>query len=315
MRSDPLAAGVLAACCLAVGTVAAQAPTAKSQGPAPRLHLEHQAFAVAFSGDGEVLASADNSTVHLWNVRTGKSLDPAEGLPSGGQMVFGPDGKVIAIADSDGKVTVFDLAKGAPLESFTVGSAGAPSMGFSTDGKTLLIAGAQVEAWLLGSDAQAITFAATKDEMPRTAFSPDRQTVARWGDKDDVTLWKVSGRSRVQTLKAGTGYRAVALSNDGKVAVGSAPSGPLTIWDAAKGTVVRTIPTGGAVTAVALSPDGKWIATGGFSDVKLWDALTGAASGTFPYGTSVSAVAISPDGKSLAATGGIGVDVWDLPAR
>jgi WD40 repeat protein len=210
-------------------------------------------------------------------------------------------------------VTLFDLETRTARPAVALKAVGVPRVALSSDGKSLITAGGGVQVWTLGAPSTPAAFAVTKDELPRSAFSGDLKTVARWGDKDAVTLWDVASGRKLHTLKAGTGYRTVAFSPAGLLAVGTAPDGTLTLFDAAKGTLVRTLKSGEAVTSLAFSPDGKRIAAGGFTNVRFFDVQSGAAAGHLPYQSSVSAVAFSADGRSLAAIGGLGIMVWDLP--
>ncbi len=112
-----------------------------------------QANAIAFSPDGQYLASCDTSsnTVILYNVLQGGRLDNAMTypLPPGClaplAIVFSPDGKYVYTANRDSyNIVAFDLDNGAlvnPIITYLPpGSAPIASMALSPDGRYLVTA-------------------------------------------------------------------------------------------------------------------------------------------------------------------------------
>lgn len=111
----------------------------------------------------------------------------------------------------------------------------------------------------------------------------------------------------------------VAVSSD-KSSVAASRGNQIHVYDAAKGAHRRSLidpaltdaekkPVKAAhlslVESLAYSPDGKYLASGGYQEVKLWDGASGELRRTVPgFADRVVCLAFSPDGKLLACGGG-----------
>jgi len=319
---------------------------------------------VAFSPDGNLLATADaDGTVRLWNPATGKATGiTLSSPPSGGPgrrtmtgagigygvsgVAFSPDGNLLASADADGTVRIWNPATGAPtgitFPDDTGLGGGVAGVAFSPDGNLLATADADgtVRLW------NPATRTATGISLPAdtgpgggvegVAFSPDGNLLATADADGTVRLWDPATGQAVASLRGetgpGPGVNGVAFSPDGNLLATADADGTVRIWNpATRHAPGAPIPasTGNlyGVKGVAFSPDGNLLATADADGtVRLWNPATGQATGaTLPaesgrvfdvggkvFGPGVRGVAFSPRGYLLATAEADGtVRLWN----
>jgi WD40 repeat protein len=226
---------------------------------------------IAFSLDGQFLASAGGRSIFVRRAADGvliRTIIDKSGINS---VAFSPDGQLLAEGRTNGSSL--------NLKLFRV-----------SDGT------------LFG------TLGGHQNATRSVAFSPSGQLLASGGDDRTARLWRVSDGALVNTLAAGTRVRSVAFSPDGQLlAVGGA--GSVQLWHVSSGALIRTLTPAfaGQVMSVAFTPDGSRVAAGSLDGtIKVWQVSTGALSlalslpGSVPN-PSVTSVAFSPNGFSLMA--------------
>jgi WD40 repeat protein/transcriptional regulator with XRE-family HTH domain len=248
-------------------------------------------------------------------------------------VAFSPGGKLLAAAQANGYVRLWNPVTGQPVGSPLLASTSPQSrvdgVAFSPDGKLLACAGddGTVRLWnpSTGQPAGAPLIASTGpgSYVNGVAFSPDGKLLASADGDGTVRLWNPSNRQPVGApLPADPGgdVAAVAFSPDGKLLATAGTDGTVRLWNPSTGRPVGApLPavTSG-VNEVAFSPDGKLLATADTDGtVRLWNPSTGRSVGApFPASTGVEngvdGLAFSADGKLLASAGGDGtVRLWN----
>ncbi|MCH8047646.1 MAG: hypothetical protein IID44_28465 [Planctomycetes bacterium] len=263
---------------------------------------------VTFSRDGKFLATGGRrGIVTVWDVVEGKVrheirahvvvVDELHVIKRDGKVVknlketrddpssivsvaFSPDGKTVAAASHDRRISISDVATGKVLK-YLRADGNITALAFLADSNTLV-----------------------------TGSEGDRKNV--------IGIWDVAGGKRVAQLgdrRYILGITSLSVSGDGGLLVGTTgpteflPAPAIRLWDLQKRRQLKSIVPlrkDGCATRAALSPDGKYVASvGGLNRLVLWDVPRGArlAQLDLPQrdeGPELINVAFSPDGKTLA---------------
>ena len=273
---------------------------------------------VAFSPNGEIVASVDWRSIYLWDIETGQKL--AEFRHKGVKSIsFSPDGNLFASGGTDNIIKVWAVATGQNIHTLTHKS-WVYSVAFSPDGKTLASGSldATLKLWDVATGTELVTIQ-KQSSIADVAFSPDGKTLACIAHRK-ITLWDVATRTDTVIFEAGNGVNSIVFSPDGKTLVCVSSSyGTVEVWD---------IDTGNSIDlghiyingSISFSPDSTTLASGTRKGIiQLWDIVTGQNIANL-FGKRddwVTIVTFSPDGKTLAshAPSERTIRLWDVAAQ
>ncbi|MET7685345.1 helix-turn-helix domain-containing protein [Streptomyces sp. NPDC005423] len=278
-------------------------------------------MSVAVNSAGTTLATAGfDESVVLWDLR-GRALT-AHPFTEVSHAAYSPDGRLLAGADADHTVRVWDVARRRLLTTFTGHRESVFSVAFGPDGRTLASAGSDgtVRLWDVPGRRPLAVLRGHTGDVFAVAFAPDGRTLASAGADRTVRLWDVAAHRQLAVLTGHTDYADdVAFSPDGRTLASAGDDLTVRLWDVAarRGLAVLRGHTG-AVRGVAFSPDGRTLASGGNDGtVRLWDVRGRRAEASLTGHTgSVRGLAFSPDGRLLASSGSDRtVRLWDVRGR
>jgi DNA-binding SARP family transcriptional activator/WD40 repeat protein len=280
----------------------------------------------------------DDGTVTLVDLDSGRLRTPSGRAGASIQaLIFSADGKVLASADADGSLAVWDVASASLGEIFPGHANTASGVALSPDGSTLYSVGldGSAIAWdvtgrrrlgqrfgfdPVGAPGRAVATVHRGPVATAVAVSPDGSLFATAPGRGRVTLWHARTLTpETRELRGPFGDAiSLAFSGDGTLLAAAGSTRQTAVWDVRTGRLLRTLTGGGphGAGAVAFSrDDGTLAVTSRDANVVLHDLRTGAAD-VLPARHTILDVDFSLDGRFVAAAGLAGeVSVWNLARR
>jgi WD40 repeat protein len=267
--------------------------TAHHDGPARAVFAPDGKSYFTAATDGKVLRWEETSPKILY--RSGKSDITARALA--------PDGSMLAVADAEHVITLWDTATGKPLRALRGHRGPVYSLTFSPDSRSIVALSQPTQRVVKGSISRmqsepvndrlpselrhwdvvtgrllaSLEWEAGKDERTvAIAFMPDSKRII-FAREERVQIVDAATGKELANFAAGPDYvTALAVAPDGKsLAIGGSDGSiHLKPPDDSDDLVLRG--HDGQVTALRFSPDGRTLVSGSTDKtVRLWNTITG----------------------------------------
>lgn len=235
-------------------------------------------------------------------------------------VAFSPDGKLLAAATFNRKLTVFDASDGKIIHQLEGHTNHLNAVAFSPDGKTIASAGLDktVRLWNAetGEQLKQIAFPV---QAFGVAFSSDGKYLAACGQNANVKVYSPDGSKELHSLAGHEGHAEVAaFSPDSKVLATCSWDDSIILWNPADGSQIAKLQgKSGDVMSVCFTSDGKHVIGATSTGVlTCWNATTHELVASRPTNNKkIWGLCPLPDGRQFASAAvGHKLVLWNLVA-
>lgn len=261
---------------------------------------------IAYSPDGESIASAGEDTVRVFAAASGKENWRVTESTWVLTAKFSPDGHNLVAGGSDNSILMLDAATGKELWR-TADDDPVVSVGFSPDGRWVAAASIGTSARVFdAATGKQISLLTHGINLAEVAFSPDDVHIAVSGDNQKVHVFEAATGKEIWQITESDNVGPLAYSPDGNSLAVGGTDGSARVLDALTGKETARFSTGSQVMALQFSPDGSKVAVGNIDGTAhvFWPG--GNRQSRFVTQGVIESIAFSPDNQwvAVASSGG-----------
>ncbi len=290
---------------------------------AARIDVPAAVNGIAYSHDATKIAAAcADNLVRVFAAPPAAAAPiaaPAAAVPA---IRVSPDKKLLALAESDGKITLIDLATGKPAKQLAGHAGAVTSLAFSSNSARLVSGSVDktIRVWDVASGAPVVTLTGAAQAVNSAALHPNGLQAASGAADGQIILWKLDVPAP-RALGGDNGIPATvaAVSPDGKqLATGGTADGKQVVFvrDIASGNVTKTFVGHEApITALNFSADNARLISGSADKTaRVWNLTDGALLANFAVHTNaVTAVGLNSNGtQAVSGAADNFLKVWNV---
>ncbi len=234
------------------------------------------------------------------------------------KTLFSPTGNLLASANEDGTIALWDLQTGQQLRNISAHERSVNGLSFHPNARLLASGGDDgvIKIWNLQKDTSPKVLRGHAGPVYSVDFSPTGDVLASCGSDKSVRLWDVKSRREITQLYDHLArIWSVEFSPNGQFLASASDDYSVKIWQVQSRKLIRTLIGHEAlVKSASFSHDSRYLATASSDKtIKIWNVISGELLATLQgHNSSVKTAVFSPDDK-LVASGGFDniIRIWD----
>ncbi len=248
------------------------------------------------------------------------------------RLAFSQDGTLLASVDNSGHLYLHELPSGKLRLSLPAHQRNATALAFARDGAALVTVGGDgmIQCWRT-ADGQALESLAVPTVLLAVAAHPRTHQIAFALTGGEIAIWTPGHHDVLQERGADDGSytQQIEITADGRRIVTLESEQNLTVWDPAQRSPVHRRQVAGtpaeAISHISLSPNGRFIAgttahsehDGHGGPVRVWELETGREWAALPTGDKPGRESVwNAAGEIVAAAFSDGTVVaWEAASR
>jgi WD40 repeat protein len=253
--------------------------------------------------------TAMNKTVYEGNF--GQRIKLSECSPRRGSVDLDitADGKVVACANDDGTIRIWDATTGKKINLFKGDTNWVNDVRFKSDSKTVAYGTVEgnVKLWNLHTHQPIKTLKGHLSEVNILSFSTDEKTIAAGNFDGTITLWSLETGQELNTFKGHADkVNKIRFSPDNQRLLSTSVDGTAILWDVKTAKALNALKDAkqypSSVTEIYFDTDRPMVV---FSDASSENTTLSVynaySSKRISYPIATEKVVLSPDGKLVAS--------------